>query len=237
MKKYFKLIIISMAVVISVFVLLNAQQTKIYRNVYKPVSFESSDPQLPIEVNSKLQEFYEKTFPYLIENNISVKDYFATMEKEEFMEWAKLVLKLYYYQDKDLSQLFYEANLPFKAQLKERYYAKKDGREYNELIAPPPYGIFIGIQRKIEKELPFDWGLYSRALLMPVIEVIDKRLGTEYNPTSTTPAYTCKVIKDIKGNCKDSIIKVGIRKSFNKLEIGNKYLILISKRDAKNIPK
>jgi hypothetical protein len=67
---------------------------------------------------------------------------------------------------------------------------------------------------------------------MLIVKVIDKEVGLDYIPGSNNPVRKCKVLDDMKGNYNEKgILKIALRKSFNNMEKGGEYLVLIRGND------
>ena len=225
MKKYNYLIILLL--VINIF---KAQQSKVYRNIYKPLDNKEDYPKVFNKIDKKLQEFYSTIYPYIISNNINAKDYFLNMDTTELKQWEMITLEFYNAPEKYTAFFQYK---PFYEQMKRQSESTKHGVKFNEIRSPSPQGVFSLIKKIIIEKYP-ESELFFRARYMLVIKVDNIRKGgLSYDPKYPGFVITGTVINDIKGNyISNPIIELIIRNKNRKMKIGETYFVLIEGNDS-----
>jgi hypothetical protein len=145
------------------------------------------------------------------------------------MQWAKLAFQYFDAHDK---YTFKFLITPFEQQRTRIRKSKKNGIQLNEITLSSPGDIFNGLKKEITNKYPWEWGLFLRSKYMLIVKVIDKEVGLDYIPGSNNPVRKCKVLDDMKGNYNEKgILKIALRKSFNNMEKGGEYLVLIRGND------
>ena len=152
-------------------------------------------------------------------------------------DFAKVLLWKDYYPYSNYRNYLKVANAPAKEQAKRISKTWKRDEVVNEKHLPMP-GFVLNpyiIQKQIKKRFPFDWYFLLENRYMFIVEPFTKDL--EYiDPESRLGGrayyYQCKFIEDVKGNYfgEDTLLLATnfLKGPFTEMEIGKKYLVLIS---------